>query len=88
MLELEHRLMLPSTEKRLSHEKLIVYQTTLKFVALTIEIIRQFPKGNADIIDQLKRDVCCLLKIAKNEEVNVAKAHLFEIVSMLSKMCR
>ena len=126
MLELEHRLMLPSTEKRLSHEKLIVYQTTLKFVALTIEIIRQFPKGNADIIDQLKRastsipfniaegagknssadtaryfaiargsalecgailDVCCLLKIAENEEVNVAKGHLFEIVSMLSKMC-
>ena len=29
-----------------------------------------------------------LMKIAKNEEVNVAKAHLFESVSMLSKMCR
>ena len=51
-LELEHLLILPSTEKRLI------------------------------------LDVCCLLKIAKNEEVNVAKAHLFEIVSMLSKMCR
>ena len=47
--------MLPSTEKRLRNEKLIVYQTTLKFVALTIEIIRQFPKDNPDIIDQLKR---------------------------------
>ena len=119
--------MLPSTEKRLRNEKLIVYQTTLKFVALTIEIIRQFLKGNADITDQLKRastsipfniaegagknssadtaryfaialgsalecgailDVCCLLKIAENEEVNVAKGHLFEIVSVLSRMCR
>ena len=55
MLELEYLLMLPSTEKRLSHEKLIGYKTTIQFVALTIEIIRQFPKGNADIIDQLKR---------------------------------
>ena len=51
-LELEHLLILPSTEKRLS------------------------------------LDICCLLKIAKNEEVNVARAHLFEIVLMLSKICR
>ena len=127
MLELELPLMLPLTEKRLSHEKLIVYQTTIKFVALVIEIIRLFPRGNADLIDQLKRastsipfniaegagknsrpdaaryfaiargsalecgailDVCCLLGIAKTEQTTAAKDLIYEIVSMLSKMCR
>jgi four helix bundle protein len=39
----------------LDYEKLDVYQVSIQFLALTIKIIDKIPKGNATIIDQLKR---------------------------------
>ena len=124
--ELELRLM-PLCEKRLSHEKLIVYQVAIRFVALTVRMIRNFPRGHADLADQLRRastsvplniaeaagknsrpdsarffsiargsalecgailDICKVLQISSNEDVEEGKGQLYEIVSMLSKMCR
>ncbi len=113
--------------RQLSHEKLIVYQKAIQFMALAVKIIRGFPRGYADIADQLRRaststpfnvaegagkntrpdgsryfgiargsalecgailDACSVLKIAQDEDVGAGKDLLFEIVSMLSKMCR
>ena len=116
-----------SPARQLSHEKLIVYQTAIRFLALAVKIIKNFPRGYADLADQLRRasssiafniaegagknsrpdsarfyamargsalecgsilDVCRILAIADEQDANSAKDLLFEIVSMLSKMCR
>ena len=125
--ELEVVLMLQEPDKQLSHEKLIVYQVSIKFFAASVAIIRNIPKGNADLVDQFRRastsipfniaegagkrsrpdtaryfsialgsalecgailDVCNILKVSKHEEIQSAKDQLYEIVCMLSKMCR
>ena len=39
----------------LSHEKLIVYQHSIKFFTIVTAILKKFPKGNSSISDQLKR---------------------------------
>ncbi len=39
----------------LDYEKLDVYQVSIQFLALAVEIIDKIPKGNASIIDQFKR---------------------------------
>ena len=39
----------------MSHEKLDVYQLSIKFVSLTRRIIKRIPRGNTDLADQLKR---------------------------------
>ncbi|MCP5090518.1 MAG: four helix bundle protein [Gammaproteobacteria bacterium] len=39
----------------MSHEKLDVYQLSIKFVSLARRIIKRIPRGNADLSDQLKR---------------------------------
>ena len=37
------------------HEKLDVYKVAIQFIILTNEIIKQLPKGNAHLCDQLLR---------------------------------
>lgn len=39
----------------LSFQKLDVYRCAVEFLALVLEIIRDIPRGNAAIVDQLKR---------------------------------
>ena len=39
----------------LSHEKLDVYKISIEFLSLSIKIFDNIPKGNAHLIDQLKR---------------------------------
>jgi four helix bundle protein len=39
----------------LSHEKLDVYRLAIQFVALARKIIRAIPRGNGDLVDQLRR---------------------------------
>ena len=38
-----------------SHEKLKVYQCSTEFLGLSSEIISDIPKGNADLLNQLRR---------------------------------
>ena len=40
---------------RLSHEKLDVYQKSIQFLVLSTRISADIPKGNAELVDQLKR---------------------------------
>lgn len=46
---------------KLDHEKLQVYQLALEFVQLLGEIIAKLPKGNSELINQLKRASLSLL---------------------------
>jgi hypothetical protein len=39
----------------LSFQKLRVYQRSIEFLALTVEIIAELPKGHAELADQLLR---------------------------------
>ena len=39
----------------LSHEKLDVYQKAIRLLALTAKISSSIPRGNAELLDQLKR---------------------------------
>jgi four helix bundle protein len=40
---------------KLSHEKLDVYQKAIQFLALSARLSSALPRGNAEIVDQLKR---------------------------------
>ncbi len=40
---------------KLSHEKLDVYQKSIKYLALSASIAAKLPRGNGDLADQLKR---------------------------------
>ena len=40
---------------KLSHEKLDVYQKAIQFLALATKLVDGFPRGHAELIDQLKR---------------------------------
>jgi four helix bundle protein len=50
----------------LSHERLDVYQCAIQFLALARRIVRNFPKGNADLADQLMR-------AARSSPLNIAE---------------
>lgn len=50
----------------LSFQKLRVYQAAIDFLALTMEITRSLPKGNADLADQL-------LRAAQSQPRNIAE---------------
>ncbi len=39
----------------LDHEKLDVYQCSIEFLALSVQIIETLPRGNSALADQLKR---------------------------------
>ena len=39
----------------LDHEKLDVYQRSIEFFALTVQVLEKIPKGNSILVDQLKR---------------------------------
>ena len=43
------------TSAMLSSQKLDVYQASIEFLALALEIIRLLARGHADLADQLKR---------------------------------
>lgn len=40
---------------KLSHEKLIVYEKSIQFLALSAALSATFPRGYAELTDQLKR---------------------------------
>ena len=50
----------------LSFQRLEVYQRSIEFFALAIEIIAELPKGQADIADQLRR-------AAQSQPLNIAE---------------
>lgn len=50
----------------LSFQKLRVYQRSIEFLALTIDVIATLPKGNADLADQL-------LRAAQSQPRNIAE---------------
>lgn len=39
----------------MSHERLDVYRLSIQFLSLARKVIRKIPRGNADIVDQLRR---------------------------------
>ncbi len=39
----------------LDHEKLDVYQCSIEFLALSVQVIETLPKGYSALVDQLKR---------------------------------
>lgn len=52
--------------RQLSHEKLDVYQKATEFLAIAYQLIESIPKGNGNIVDQLKRaSVSVVLNIAE-----------------------
>ena len=52
--------------QQLSHEKLDVYQKAVEFLAIAYQLIESIPKGNGNIVDQLKRaSVSVVLNIAE-----------------------
>jgi four helix bundle protein len=44
-----------ATENLLDHERLTIYQKALDFVAIANELVKELPKGNAHVADQLNR---------------------------------
>jgi len=50
----------------LSFQKLHVYQRSIEFLALTMDVIRALPRGNADLADQL-------LRAAQSQPRNIAE---------------
>jgi len=50
----------------LSFQKLHVYQRSIDFLALTMDVIAALPKGNADLADQL-------LRAAQSQPRNIAE---------------
>ena len=57
----------------LDYEKLDVYQAAIEFSALVVIILKQIPKGNAQLVDQLKRSS---LSIPLNIAEGVGKTSL------------
>jgi four helix bundle protein len=52
--------------RQLSHERLDVYQKAVEFLAIAYQLIESIPKGNGNIVDQLKRaSVSTVLNIAE-----------------------
>ncbi len=52
----------------MSYEKLDVYQCTIKFLSLAIEITNEMPRGQAPLADQLKRAAMSIpLSIAEGD---------------------
>jgi four helix bundle protein len=47
--------MTTATTPQLHHEQLDAYQASIEFLALTTTIIAQIPRGNAGLVDQLRR---------------------------------
>jgi four helix bundle protein len=50
----------------LSFQRLHVYQRSISFLAFVVEIIEHFPKGHADLVDQL-------LRAAQSQPRNIAE---------------
>jgi four helix bundle protein len=50
----------------LSYQRLNVYQRSIEFFALTLEILRELPRGHAEIADQLRR-------AAQSQPLNIAE---------------
>ena len=52
--------------RQLSHEKLDVDQKATEFLAIAYQLIESIPKGNGNVVDQLKRaSVSVVLNIAE-----------------------
>ena len=62
-----------TTELTLDYEKLDVYQVSLQFLALTAQIIAQFPAGYSAFADQLRR---ASLSIALNIAEGVGRTQM------------
>lgn len=39
----------------MSYEKLDVYQCAIEFLGISVQIVKEMPKGNSQLVDQLKR---------------------------------
>ena len=53
----------------MSYEKLDVYQCAIEFLGISVKIVDEMPKGNAQLIDQLKRaSISIPLNIAESAE--------------------
>lgn len=50
----------------LSFQRLEVYQRSIEFLALTMEVVAELPRGHADLADQLRR-------AAQSQPLNIAE---------------
>ena len=61
---------------RFNHEKLEVYQRSLKFISWLTEVIAVLNKGNGNIIDQIDRAaISVVLNIAEGNGKHSSKEH-------------
>ena len=72
----------------LDHEKLDVYQTSIEFFALAVQIMDNMPRGNSILSDQLKRaSLSISLNIAEGAgKVSSADKQRFYAISRGSAM--
>ncbi len=47
---------------KLSHEKLEVYQKSIEFLTISAKVLAAFPRGYAELMDQLKHATSLTLK--------------------------
>ncbi len=71
----------------LDHEKLDVYQCSIEYLALSVQVIETLPRGSAMECAAIL-DVLNVLKIIQPPLFDEGKQLLHRIVSMLTKMCR
>ena len=80
--------------RKLSHEKLDVYQKAIEFLALAAKVNNDLPRGNSDFAiargSALENgaifDACRVLKLVDDSVYFQGKKLLVAIVSMLSKL--
>lgn len=72
----------------LDHEKLDVYQRSIEFFALAVQVIEKIPKGNSTLTDQLRRASLSIpLNIAEGSgKIGIADKQRFYAISRGSAM--
>lgn len=77
----------------LSFQRLEVYQRSIEFLALALEVIAELPtKGHADIADQLRRACAAILDVMRIQQTIKPQRYergvdlLTSVVAMLTKM--
>ncbi len=53
--------------KKLIHENLRVYQVSIRFLALSEDVVTRFPKGHSNLSDQLRRAALSIHSISPKE---------------------
>ena len=70
-----------------SHEKLQVYQPATEWLAVSARLIKKIPKGNADLINQLKRASLSILLKELERPAKPIKERFYSIARGLTMEC-